>query len=315
MEKVEFSFYQLVDDVTDIFRERTKSKGIYLRSNISEVVPTKIISDPTRLRQILINIIGNAVKFTQSGGVTINVKANNTETETNITINVQDTGIGLNEEQKEKLFVPFMQADNSTTRKFGGTGLGLALSSRLANALGGNIEIEKCIPGKGCTFIVTFTAALPQPEVIIADSEDRKSETYEQSSSERLPLRILVADDAPDNQQLVRIILQRYGYTVEAAKNGLEAVKMALKGNFDLILMDIQMPLMDGYEATRQLRASGYKQPIIALTAHAMAEERARTIAAGCNGHLTKPLDKIELLRTIQFYASRDSKRENFIEQ
>lgn len=315
MEKVEFSFHQLIDDVTDIFRERTKSKGIYLRSNIAEVVPAKIISDPTRIRQILINIVGNAVKFTQSGGVTINVKANNAETETNIIINVQDTGIGLSEEQKEKLFEPFMQADNSTTRKFGGTGLGLALSNRLATALGGKIEIEKCILGKGCTFVVTFKAALPQPEKMVVDPKSLKFENSEKSSGERFPLRILVADDAPDNQQLVRILLQRYGYTVEVAKNGLEAVKMALKGSFDLILMDIQMPVMDGYEATRQLRASGYEQPIIALTAHAMAEERARTMAAGCNGHLTKPIDKIELLRTIQFYASNDSKRENFIEQ
>ena len=315
MEKVEFSFYQLVDDVTDIFRERTKSKGIYLRSNIAEDVPAKIVSDPTRLRQILINIIGNAVKFTQAGGVTINVKANNSESDTvKVNISVKDTGIGLNEEQKDKLFEPFMQADNSTTRKFGGTGLGLALSNRLANALGGSIEIEKCIPGKGCTFVVSFTAALPQQEKNSEISENRKSEN-EQHPGDRLPMRILVADDTPDNQQLVKILLQRYGYTVEAAKNGLEAVKMALKGNFDLILMDIQMPVMDGYEATRQLRASGYKQPIIALTAHAMAEERTRTMAAGCNGHLTKPLDKLELLRTIQFYASRDSKRENYIEQ
>lgn len=316
MEKVEFSFHQLVDDVTDIFRERTKSKGLYLRSNISEDVPAKIISDPTRLRQILINIIGNAVKFTQSGGVTINVKANITKNDTTkISISVTDTGIGLTEEQKEKLFEPFMQADNSTTRKFGGTGLGLALSTRLAHALDGNIKIEKCVPAKGCTFVVSFTATLPLPEKISAISENRKSESYEPNPGERMPLRILVADDSPDNQQLVRILLQRYGYTVETAKNGLEAVKMAHRGNFDLILMDIQMPVMDGYEATRQLRASGYKQPIIALTAHAMAEERARTMAAGCNGHLTKPLDKTELLRTIQFYASKDSKRENFIEQ
>lgn len=316
MEKVEFSFHQLVDDVTDIFRERTKSKGIYLRSNVAEDVPAKIISDPTRLRQILINIVGNAVKFTQSGGVTINVKVNNKIKETiKISILVQDTGIGISEEQKEKLFEPFMQADNSTTRKFGGTGLGLALSNRLANALGGNIEIQKCTPGKGCAFVVSFTATLPPHEKITAAHENPKSEIFDQLPGERMPIRILVADDSPDNQQLVRILLQRYGYTVESAKNGLEAVKMALKGNFDLILMDIQMPVMDGYEATRQLRASGYKQPIIALTAHAMAEERSKTMAAGCNGHLTKPLDKIELLRTIQFYASKDSKRENFIEQ
>ncbi len=302
VENLDFSLFDLIDDVLDVFRERTRSKNIFLRAHLNKEIPDRVFSDPTRIRQILINVVGNAVKFTASGGVTIEVSANgNASEKTQFKILVKDTGVGLTGEQKERLFQPFMQADNSTTRKYGGTGLGLALSKRLANALGGDIYVEVDEAARvGCTFGITFVAALPKlvaTQVKIKDEAPKNNEANTQLLS---GIRILLADDSPDNQVLVGLVLRRQGATVDIAVNGVEAFKMGMNGNFDLVLMDIQMPEMDGYEATRALREAGFKKPIVALTAHAMAEERARTLAAGCDGHLTKPLNQAELIDTIE---------------
>ncbi len=300
IEKIEFSLFDLMDEVTDIFRERTKAKGIYLRAHIEKNVPARIISDPTRLRQIFINIVGNAVKFTEKGGVQIEVQVKNQNAKfAEFVIEVRDSGIGLTAEQRTHLFKPFVQADNSTSRKFGGTGLGLALSRRLAKALNGDITIENLLQQQGCTFRISFNADLAVPET----AQPRVAETiFGKDVETNLKLRgihILLADDSSDNQFLVSHMLSKHGAIVDTADNGLEAYRKAIKGGFDLVLMDIQMPVMDGYESTRNLREAGFKKPIVALTAHAMAEERARTKAAGCSGHLTKPLDQVELVNTI----------------
>ena len=310
IENLDFSLLDLIDDVMDIFRERTRSKNIFLRAHINKNTPARVLSDPTRIRQILINVVGNAVKFTATGGVTIEVSANEnidekSDEKTQFTILVKDSGVGLNCEQKERLFQPFMQADNSTTRKFGGTGLGLALSKRLANAIGGDIFIEDNEAGQnGCTFKFTFVATVLKPTVTEAKIKDDHQKNKEKNTQLLAGLRVLLADDSSDNQLLVRLVLTRQGATVDTANNGLEAFKMGIEGDFDIALMDIQMPEMDGYEATRALREAGFKKPIVALTAHAMPEERARTLAAGCNGHLTKPLNKTELIETIERLTS-----------
>lgn len=302
IERIEFSLLDLIDDVMDIFREQTRSKGIYIRVDVSEEVPTRLLSDPTRLRQILINIIGNAVKFTDAGGITICLStAANTSAQVNFRILVRDTGIGLSEDQRQRLFEPFMQADNSTTRKFGGTGLGLVLSKRLAKALGGDIAIAECELNKGCTFIITFVAELPENSLALnREPSEGILRAFPYSLAN---IRILLADDSKDNQILARLFLTQFGATVDTSENGSEAVKMALSSDYDIILMDIQMPIMDGYDATRTLRNAGYQKPIIALTAHAMSEARARTKAAGCDGHLTKPLDRNQLVKTIGYFA------------
>ncbi len=306
IENLNFSLFDAIDDVMDVFRERTRSKNIFLRAHINKGTPDRVFSDPTRIRQILINVVGNAVKFTASGGVTIEVSADeNIGEKTVFRILVKDTGVGLTSEQKERLFQPFMQADNSTTRKYGGTGLGLALSKRLASALGGDIFVEAAKTVEtGCTFGFTFVTTLPKQvatEVKIKDDTLKNKEGNIQLLS---GIRVLLAEDSFDNQVLMQKILAKQGAKVDIAKNGVEAFKLGINGNFDIVLMDIQMPEMDGYEATRALREAGFKKPIVALTAHAMPEERARTLAAGCDGHLTKPLNRTELIETILLLTS-----------
>ncbi len=306
VENLDFSLFNLIDDVMDVFRERIRSKNIYLRVHLNKEIPDRVFSDPTRIRQILINVVGNAVKFTASGGVTIEVSTSDKVGEkTLFKILVKDTGVGLTSEQKERLFQPFMQADNSTTRKYGGTGLGLALSKRLANALGGDIFVEAANAAQaGCTFGFTFVTTLPKPVASEVKSKDDGLKYKAENILLLSGIRVLIAEDSIDNQVLVSVVLRKQGATVDTAKNGVEAFKMGMNGNFDIILMDIQMPEMDGYEATRALREAGFKKPIVALTAHAMAEERARTLAAGCDGHLTKPLNQTELIETVERLTS-----------
>jgi PAS domain S-box-containing protein len=307
IEEIEFSLFDLIQEVLELFKDKVRQKGIDLQFKMEDDFPRRIISDPTRIRQILINLVGNAVKFTTRGSVTIQVEAPwQVVDKAQIEIKVRDTGIGLTPSQQEKLFEPFVQADNSTTRKYGGTGLGLVLSRRLAHALGGNIMISDCGEGQGCTFIMTFVSGIPA----------RLSERLEKRSSRPAPaphklrqkqtlerLNVLLADDSADNRLLVSRMLNAHGATVTVAQDGEEAIHKALDSDFDLVLMDIQMPRVDGYEAARALRMYGYKKPIIALTAHAMAEERARTRAAGCDSHLTKPLNSRELIETIKMFV------------
>ncbi len=300
-EKIEFSFFDLLDEVLDLFKEKTKLKGIYLKLNMDETIPHRICSDPTRLRQIFITIIGNAVKFTENGGITVQVDATFKDHDTvQFKIAVQDTGVGVSMEQSKRLFQPFSQADNTTTRKFGGTGLGLVLSERLAKALGGQVTITDPDSGHGSVFTVSFLATLPRKN---PNSLPVPKPLENLTTNNKLNLqgvKVLIADDSADNRFLVQRVLTNNGASVETANNGLEALNKALHGDFNIVLMDIQMPEMDGYEATRCLREAGYKKPIIALTAHAMAEEKTRTRAAGCDGHLTKPLNQKDLIETIQ---------------
>ena len=307
VENIDLSIFSLIDDVMDVFRERTKAKGIFLRSQFDKNTPARILSDPTRIRQILINVVGNAIKFTEVGGVIIDVRTGQSAgLKTQFIISVKDTGVGISDEEKIRLFQPFMQADNSTTRKYGGTGLGLALSKRLAVALGGDIAIENRVSETGTTFTFTFLAMLS--ELNVQKSKKIDADAY-RTRNENLPLdgiRVLLADDSIDNRVLVEIMLGKEGASVESATNGLEAFRMGMNGTYDVILMDIQMPVMDGYEATRSLREAGYRKPIVALTAHAMAEERARTLAAGCNGHLTKPLNQLQLIETVRFHSKQN---------
>lgn len=305
VENVEFAFVDLIQEVIDLFYDQTQNKGIFLELILKDLVPSRICSDPTRLRQILINLIGNAVKFTDKGGVKVVIsseyKANNRIA---ISLTVIDTGVGIPQEHRDRLFQPFMQADNTTTRKYGGTGLGLVLSSRLASALGGSIALEKFSSTKsGCTFTVNFTATGPSVMQVRTEALNKLDLKGPPGKLRLSGVKILVADDSPDNQLLVRRVLTKNGAQVETVNNGLEAFRICMKEHYDLVLMDIHMPEMDGYQATRSLREAGFSKPIIALTAHAMNEERARTREAGCNGHLTKPLNQLELIETIELHV------------
>ncbi len=310
VENLEVSIFDLVDDAMDIFRESARAKGIFLRAHVAKDTPSKIRSDPTRIRQILINVVGNAIKFTELGGVTIDVRIGDSDgSKTQFIIAAKDSGIGISEDQAKRLFQPFTQADNSTNRKYGGTGLGLVISKRLAIALGGDVSIEDYSTPNGCTFIFTFSAIVSQneenqkvAEKKITGSDTKSAEKKNQALQD---LRILIADDSSDNRVLVQLILSKQGAMVEIAKNGLEAFSMGMNGTFDIILMDIQMPEMDGYEATRALREAGFKKPIIALSAHAMSEDRTKTIASGCNEHITKPINQVELCEAIGRHMKR----------
>jgi PAS domain S-box-containing protein len=300
IEQQSFSLPDLLSEVSSLFSETVKAKRLYLSLAIDSNVPNQVISDSARLRQILINIIGNAVKFTAQGGIKVKVEAEQiTKDRSTIIISVSDTGPGLLRSQQKKLFQPFTQADNTTTRRYGGTGLGLALSRRLAQAMGGNIAISECKLRRGCTFQITIAVGHPETQERVMTNGNASSNDAGVLSM----AKVLLVEDALDNQILIKRILTKKGASVDVANNGLEGVEKALAGNYSIILMDIQMPVMDGYEAIKKLRSMGYEGTVFALTAHAMAEERKKTKAAGYDGHLTKPLDTDALINTIRDHS------------
>lgn len=307
VEEIDFSLIDLMNEVVDLFREKAKLKGIGLRLKIDQAVPDLISTDPTRLRQILINIIGNAVKFTAIDGIFVHVKLKqHIEGALRIDVFVRDTGPGLSEEQKSRLFKPFSQGDNTMTRQFGGTGLGLVLSQRLSQALGGGITIEDCAPGKGSTFVISFVATVSKKSAL----ELLPVKETVKFNSKLLPLKdikVLLVDDSLDNQFLVNRLLSKNGAWVELAGDGAQAVEKALANTYDIVLMDIQMPTMDGYQAIEVLGQKNYSKPVIALTAHAMLEDQLKTKAAGFAGHLTKPIDVNELIKSIKQQTIKQS--------
>ena len=290
VDRVRVDLAAVIDDVFAAVGLQAKDKGIEFGIERAGAVPEYLSTDPTRFRQILINLIGNAVKFSEHGRITVNLDgANDT-----LRISITDPGIGLTEEQRAKLFQPFSQADSSITRKYGGTGLGLALSRDLARLLGGDIKLTASAPGRGSTFTLT----LP----ISDDGARVETPTTKPVPADR-PLHgrsILIVDDSPDNQMMVTHFLERTGARLAVASDGVEAVAKATAGDFDVILMDLQMPKMDGYSALKTLRDGNYRQPIVALTAHALKSERERCRAAGFDGYVTKPIDRRALVQTIQ---------------
>ena len=318
VERIRCSLVQVVADVQSLMQVRADARGIPFTVDYVGVIPESIESDPTRLRQILINLTGNAIKFTETGEVSLVIRLMDRDsTEPMLQFDVVDTGIGMTREQTDKLFRPFAQADASTTRKFGGTGLGLVISKQLAQMLGGDITIDSR-PGAGS--VVRFTiatgplegvvmledplsAAVVDPEGVAGLSLHRAQ--AEACSSSKLDCRILLAEDGPDNQRLIAHILRKAGAEVTIAENGRLAAEAALAArdktnSFDVILMDMQMPVMDGYEATKLLRNEGYTGTIIALTAHAMEGDREKCIKAGCDDYASKPIDRNKLIETIQ---------------
>ncbi|MCC7290783.1 MAG: response regulator [Phycisphaerales bacterium] len=314
----------LIADVLQLVSTKAAEKGLPLHLEFEGAVPVRIRSDPTRLRQILINLVGNAIKFTSAGHVRVSVRrAVTPANKPGLAIEVEDTGLGLTEEQLSRLFQPFTQADASTTRVFGGTGLGLSISRRLARLLGGDVTVRSS-PGKGSVFTV-FVETGPLDAVPMlspqearelvgrraAEAPPRAREAATPASMpqvQTLSARILIAEDGPDNQRLLRHVLARAGADLTFAENGRLAVDLALAGAgtgqaFDVILMDMQMPVMSGYDAARTLRAAGYDGPIIALTANAMSGDREKCLAAGCDDYTVKPIRRAELLELVRRYA------------
>lgn len=290
-------------DVVSLMKVKAKEKGLVLTYEFDESTPKTLVTDANRVRQILLNIVGNAIKFTQYGHVKL--RSYGVEGESgwpDLCFEISDTGIGIAANQQEKIFEMFVQADGNLTRRFGGTGLGLALSRRLARELGGDVTIKESKESVGTTFVVRVADRPNRREA----EEKPTSQDFVAEVKERAleGMRVLVVDDAPDNQMLIWSYLTKQGAIVESAENGLLGYKAALTGQFDLVLMDIQMPHMDGYTATQKLREAGFTKPIIALTAHAMSEVRKKALNVGYTDHLPKPINAKNLIQAIVRHSS-----------
>ncbi|HYX35422.1 MAG TPA: PAS domain-containing protein [Oligoflexus sp.] len=299
---------RLIQEVVATLELKANEKKIPIRVSLEESIPDILETDPLRLRQILFNIIGNSVKFTEKGQVALSVKyipAVVPEEIDKVSFTVEDTGKGISEENRKALFEPFMQLDSSIVRRYGGTGLGLAISRKLARLLGGDIVLNWSEPEKGSSFVITIGAGDTGGEAQLSRQDEKSPEPLPASSTlQRLKgTRILLAEDAPDSQFLVKRYLQNEGSEVEVVENGLDATHRAMQRHYGLILMDMHMPVMDGYNATRDLRRRGFKGPIIALTALTMRDEVEKTMASGCNFLLTKPLSQPQLIDTVERFT------------
>jgi signal transduction histidine kinase/CheY-like chemotaxis protein len=311
----------LLQEVAQLMRPRAEAKGLRLVAPNTALPP--ILTDVTRLRQILINLVGNAIKFTERGAVSLT--AHSVESEglvPQLVLAVADTGIGIAAEHLPGLFEPFRQADSSMTRRFGGTGLGLAISRRLAESLGGTLAVSSS-PGIGTTF--TLTIAAPQvvpaedpsgpPDALdILDLAEAPDPPADRPSSAPLRgARLLLAEDSPDNQRLLGYLLRKAGAEVTLAEHGGRACELALSAAhsgrpFDVVLMDMQMPVLDGYRAARELRRNGYRLPIVALTAHSLKSDRQKCLDAGCDDYVTKPVRSSQLIAVIARHVPRQDR-------
>jgi len=302
LERAACAPHAIIRDVIEILSVRAQEKGIWLRFECAGRIPESVLTDASRVRQIVTNLVGNALKFTETGGVTVMVGLRSRGSTPVLSIDVVDTGIGIPADRLEAVFEPFTQAESSTTRRFGGTGLGLTISRRFARGLGGDIVARSEI-GKGSVFAVTLDPG-PLAGVRMLSPEEATARpaqaTADANTVWEFPrAKVLVVDDGEANRELVRLVLEEVGLRISDAENGQVGMEMALKERFDVILMDMQMPVMDGFTATGALRQAGSKVPIIALTANAMKGFEQEVLAAGCTGYLTKPVDIDGLLQTL----------------
>lgn len=297
--ELEFGPFNLIDMIHDLeltLGHRAREKGVDFKIEVGPGLEGRFISDSTRVKQVLLNVIGNAVKFTEHGIVHVEVRKEKEENPDSIRVGfkISDTGIGLSPEQQRRLFEPFSQGDASTSKKFGGTGLGLVIARHLARLLGGDVELKQCKRGEGCVFQVNF---LMKPTDVPKEKQKAASKSNNANLRDK---RILVVDDLIDNRELMELYLQNTGAAVELAESGEAALsRLRADDEVDIVLMDVQMPGMDGYATTRALRKEGFNGPIVALTAHAMRSEIQRCFEAGCDSVLTKPISRAELIQQI----------------
>ncbi|HEV3006192.1 MAG TPA: ATP-binding protein, partial [Pirellulales bacterium] len=313
VERIACSPAELVREVVEFMRVRADAKRLRLVSQFEGETPGTIETDPTRLRQILFNVIGNAIKFTDRGSVCLRVHCVVAAgAGRRIEFEVSDTGIGMTPEQLQRLFTPFNQSDASTTRKYGGTGLGLAISRRLAEMLGGTM-VAASRPGEGTTVCVALDAGRPSGDASRSIDAPAPGSAPSDAVAPSLPFagcRFLLAEDAPDNLRLITHLLRKSGAEVTTAGDGRTAYDLALASHehglpFDVVLMDMQMPILDGYEATTRLRQAGYAGAIVALTAHSMDTDRTTCLKAGCDDYATKPIDRQRLFDALQRQLTR----------
>lgn len=307
IEERRFDLEEEIDKIIAMFRQKAKERAINLDKSISPTMKRYLIGDPVRFRQVLVNLIGNAIKFTENGSVSVDVKCDASShclDECTLQIAVNDTGIGVDKDKLKTIFEEFTQADSSITRTHGGTGLGLTISRKLIEMMGGELHAESTA-GKGSRFYFTLKLKAAT-EKIETEKEGEEAVT----SGEIPPLKILITDDSEENRFLIDTFLKKSGHILDFAENGEEAIEMFTARDYDLVLMDIQMPVLDGYEATRIIRKweeeqSKERVPIIAFTAYALKEEVEKCMKAGCSDHLAKPVKKKDLMEIIKKYSGK----------
>ncbi|QLY24122.1 response regulator [Bdellovibrio sp. KM01] len=290
IEKSRIRFNDLKEELSATFTSPSRTKGIGFDLSFASELPETLVTDPVRLKQILYNLIGNAIKFTDSGNVTIKVYPRGKEF---VSFAITDTGIGIAEEQQQILFSPFQQADSSITRSFGGTGLGLVLSRSLAQALGGDLDLSKSALKEGSTFVLTIP-------IVDKNAPVDEVPVYNGTNTDKIAAKILVVDDNADNRRLLSILLRKNHYVVETAGDGIECLEKLPVFEPNLVLMDLQMPRMDGITTATEMKRRHYRTPVIALTANALKEEKERCLGLGFAEYLTKPINKTQIEQAIQ---------------
>lgn len=294
VEQLDCAVHVVASDVVQVLRVRAEEKDIALEIVVPDKLPEHIQSDSSRLRQIITNLVGNAIKFTEKGGVQIILRTEEINGKSMFAIDVKDSGIGMTSDQQAAVFKPFVQADSSITRRFGGTGLGLAISRKLARALGGDIIVSS-EANVGTTFTAIVEAGSLADTNFLTPEQVRskmvETETAEQQFWEFPDCKLLVIDDAAENRELLTLVLNDLGLDTDTAENGAIGVEMTGQQHYDVILSDIQMPVMDGYEAVKAMRENGIKQPVVALTANAMKGYEETILSAGFSHYMTKPID------------------------
>jgi len=304
IEILDCSLGQLLNSIESTMKPKAAEKGLEFKIIEREGLPSQIRCDPIRLSQCLVNLVDNAVKFTKKGHVHLKVFVQQIDNKSFICFDVKDTGVGIPPGRQAAIFESFTQADGSTTRKYGGTGLGLTITKKLAELLGGRLSLTSEV-GKGTTFSLMIPAGLDvskQPTLDRSDIAVQANAVEQPNLRLRFSGSILVVEDNPTNQMLIKQLLKKMGFEVTTAEDGNEALQKTLTHSFDMIFMDLQMPNMDGYEATRAMRENGVTIPIVALTASTMSGDEGKCICAGCNDYLSKPINRKELLKTIQKY-------------
>ena len=300
LESTAFNLYKTVEQVIKTLRIRAGDKGLALIYSLPSNVPDLLIGDPLRFRQILINLVDNAIKFTHQGKIAVSADVRKQTREAILLeFSVSDTGIGIRPEDQERIFRPFTQADASTTRNYGGTGLGLTISRKLVELMDGQLRVES-LPDQGSTFSFTVSLKIPQ----IAPTESSETGQSPHPSARRRALQILLAEDTPTNQKVAQYLLTKRGHIVEIARNGRQALELVAQREYDVVLMDVQMPVMDGFQATSAIRAladpAKARLPIIAMTAHALKEDAERCIAAGMDAYVSKPIQVDEFIELVE---------------
>jgi PAS domain S-box-containing protein len=306
---------QIIEKVVSLLQIRATTKRLALDVDYAYPIPDTIVSDPIRIGQILINLIGNAIKFTETGSVRVITRlVHSVSGRSQLRFEVADTGIGMTDQQQSQIFQPFTQCHEPTAGKPNGTGLGLTITKRLVEMLGGEISVESAV-GAGSTFCATIDAGHLIPEEMLfgppnAKTDDASNQDSAPDGCDMSGSRILLADDGPDNVRLISLLLRKAGAEVTAVGNGRLAVQSVLDAtntgrSFDVILMDMQMPEMDGYEAVEQIRAAGYRGAIVALTANAMSDDRQKCMNTGCDDYLAKPIQRARFMAAVAGHLAR----------